>query len=223
MKTIKEKERFFKGYVLKPITKLERKAYRFIHAYHCKTAYDVKRLVEMIRLYNRAVTLTRLGLKEDSAILGYVVELGTHRPTSTITRVRTEKFNDSYILVDDKPHKLEVKTNGGHIEELMKKSAREKESTYIFYYLDMDVRPSKYNPSGLRRLSFVCTLGYFLEVLETYNAYKPNPTRDNKHTKAYNIQADSKKMYEHFKTDLESGKIIPFNREMVYISEDFED
>ena len=115
---------------------------------------------------------------------------------------------------------METKTNGGQIQDFFKMSNREIDATYIHYNLNINVRPSKKNPSGIRQLDFICTLRHFLNRLEEVNAYKENGA--NLYGAIINIQSDSAKMYKLFLKDIEDMTVLPFNRQMVYCKEDFE-
>ena len=209
-----------KNYVRQPITAVQAKTYHLIMSFKPLTAYDYKRLVAVIRLYNRSVIIYSQTGKENSGVYGCAVELFGHRPTSTLTRVRPKGECDNYVLVDDKPCKMETKTNGGQIQDFFKMSNREIDATYIHYNLNINVRPSKKNPSGIRQLDFICTLRHFLNRLEEVNAYKENGA--NLYGAIINIQSDSAKMYKLFMKDIENMTVLPFNRQMVYCKEDFE-
>lgn len=220
---IKAKSKELKASVNKPITKVQMRAYRYIQAYKPISVYDIKRLIEMVRLYELSVSHTLDGLNELDSLLGCCVELGSHRPSSTITRVRSKNDSDSYIKIDEraKAYRLEVKTNGGMVQDLYNLASRTKAVTYLHYYLDIDVRPSKKNPTGNRQIEFVCTLEHFLSVLEECKAISGNPAKDNIHLSAINIRPDNAKMFKRFMSDLENGIIIPFDRRMTYCKEDF--
>lgn len=220
---IKETTKALKASVSEPITKVQYRAHRYIINYKPMSAYDIKRLIEMIRLYELSISHTLNNENELDSLLGCCVELGSHRPASTITRVRSKNDSDSYIKIEErkKAYRLEVKTNGGMLQDLYALPKRTKAVTYLHYYLDTDVRPSKKNPSGIRKIEFVCTLEYFLNVLEECNALSANPSRDNTHISAINIRPDNAKMFKRFCSDLESGAVIPFDRRMTYCSDDF--
>lgn len=209
--------------ISKPTTRVQERAYNYIMAYKPLTIYDVKRLIEMIRHYEISVNNTVNNRNELDNLLGFCVELGTHRPQSTITRVRSKNDSDSFLKIYDrkKAYRLEVKTNGGMVQDLYALPKRTRAVTFLHYYLDTNVRPSKKNPSGIRKIEFICTLEYFLNVLEECNAISGNPEKDNTHTKAINIRPDNAKMFKQFSADLESGKILPFDRRMTYILDDF--
>lgn len=227
MDIIKAKEQYFKSFIRKPITRRQARAYRYIMNYKPVTMWDIKRLIEMIRLYNYSVIHTLHNENEIESILGLCVELGSHRPTSTIIRVRPKGKNDCYVKIDayDKTRvkRLEVKTNSGQMQDLMELPQHAKDATYIHYYMDINVKPSKKNPSGIRQIEFICSLNYFFEVCTTYDCIKRNPSKDNKHEKVYNLRADNAKMFKHFCNDLQTGAVLPFDRRMVYTKEDFEE
>ena len=205
----------------KPITPIQHKAYEAIMAFKPITSYDVKRLKEAVRLYNSAVTISESGERSNDGIYGDVKELFSHRPSSTITRVRKHGTNDSYIIIDDKPYKLEVKTNGGECDDFLSWPINQIRATYIHFDLNIDVYKSKANPNGIRKLDVVMPLEHWLNRMKEANAIKPMPSRSNTHRKVMNVRSDNAKMYKAFCKDLENMVIMPFDRRMTYCSDDF--
>ena len=210
-----------KANVSAPLTSVQARAYRRIQAFKVITSYDFKRLVECIRLYEQSIECYKTTGKENDGLFGMVVEITSHRPTSTLTHVRQQTKVDSYIVIDDKPRKLEVKTNSGEMQDFYKLTSKERNVTYIHYVMDIDVRPSKYNPAGIRQIEFCCTLSHFLERCEEHKAIHDNGT--NIRGAKCNLRADKKSLYKAFIEDLENGLVIPFDRRMTYCTEDFED
>ena len=206
-----------------PITPIQRKAYEAIIEFKPISKYDVKRLNEAVRLYNQAVSISENGERSNDGIYGDVKELFSHRPSSTITRVRKHGKNDSYIIIDDKPYKLEVKTNGGECDDFLSWSTSQVKATYIHFDLNIDVYKSKKNPNGIRKLDVVMPLEHWLIRMTEANAIKPMPSRTNTHRKVMNVRSDNAKMYKAFCNDLENLVIMPFDRRMTYCKDDFEE
>lgn len=217
---IRVKELELKASMRDPITRIQARTHRRIQAYKCYTVYDLKRLEECIRLYHQSIDKYIETGKENDGLFGVIVEITSHRPASTLIHVRQQTKVDSYVIIDDRPHKMEVKTNDGEMQDFYKLSSSEKAVTYIHYVLDTNVKPSKFCPSGLYQVEFVCTMKHFLERCEQYNAVKDNG--ENIRGAKCNLRM-SKKLYNAFLEDLANDVVIPFDRRMTYTKEDFED
>lgn len=222
MKNYRPEAEAVKAKMLPPISAIHRRTYRRINSFVVYTIYDLRRLEECVRIYNQSVViyLESEGERENDGLFGVVVEITSHRPTSTLIHLREQTRVDSYVVINDRPRKLEVKTNGGEMQDFYKLKASERRATYLHFVLDIEVRPSKYNPEGIRQIEFLSTLNHFLQRCEEANAIKSNGS--NIRGAKCNLRADNKRMFEAFVRDLEEGLVIPFDRRMVYTAEDFE-
>ena len=205
-----------------PITSLEKRAYIEIMAYKPITKYDYERLALAIHFYEMHIEKTRNNDNTNNdGLLGVIVELFSQHPFSSRTHVMREGVVDSSISIDGKRYPLEIKTNGGEmcgIFERIEKSNKlgngaYKRNTYIRYYLNIDIKPSKYNKDGIRRLDVVMRLTDFLDLLERADAIETRATR--------NIKKTSKRLYNALIDAVNDNIAIPFDRRMMYVSEDF--
>lgn len=187
---------------------LIRKSVKAVESFKPKTKYDKIRKYHAIVLVQSNIERAKEGKPIDSGLYGKVKELLSHDTRSTITRVRAQGKADSFISVDGKRKPLEVKTNGGRVENLFTMSERAKATNYIRYTLDFTVKAGKPRKDGTckpeehRYFDGVMTVKTFIEILESTKAYKI--IGHNESDKERAVQSDSKKLY---KALLESGAI----------------
>ena len=187
---------------------LIKKSIELVNAFEVKTSYDEKRKTKAVELLQLNIERVKANEPIDSGLYGKVKELLSHNTRSTITRVRAQGKADSFISVDGKRKPLEVKTNGGRVENLFTMSERAKATNYIRYTLDFTVKAGKPRKDGTckpeehRYFDGVMTVKTFVEILETTKAYKI--IGHNESDKERAVQSDSKKLY---KALLESGAV----------------
>ena len=107
---------------------------------------DAKRATLAKTLIDRNIEYYNNGEAVDSGLYGKVKELLSHDEKSTIYRVQAQNRTDAYIIVDGKRKPLEVKTNGGRIENLYRLKA--KDNRYISYTLDIVIKAGKPRKDG---------------------------------------------------------------------------
>lgn len=187
---------------------LIKKSIEIVNTFEVKTSYDEKRKAQAIELLQVNIKRAKANEPIDSGLYGKIKELLSHNTKSTITRVRAQGKADSFINVDGKRKPLEVKTNGGRVENLFTMSERAKATNYIRYTLDFTVKAGKPRKDGSckpeehRYFDGVMTVKTFVEILETTKAYKI--IGHNESDKERAVQSDSKKLY---KALLESGAV----------------
>jgi hypothetical protein len=156
--------------------------------------YDEKRYNEMVRYirneYNKLTGESEVVF--DDGILGRVIELYCRDSASTLTRVRTQGKIDAYIpTTSGKRIKAEIKTNGGQVQELLKMSKKQQETTAIIYFSHTKVPTAKNSdkPTSYYDCFKVMLVSEFLANVQLKKA----DSRGNVH-----VQPTSKKMYERF-------------------------
>lgn len=145
---------------------------------------------------------------KDDGAFGRIKELSSHSTKSRKSRVSAQGKNDTSIkmLINGKIRYIgiEVKTNGGRIENLYHANAPK----YIAYSIDID--------NSLARRHTTTKLfptEIFLEILESVNAIKNTNGRNPERA----VQAVSKKLY-----DIVSEWAIPYDPNATYTPEDFD-
>lgn len=200
---------------------LIKKSIELVNAFEVRTSYDEKRKTKAVELLQLNIERVKANEPIDSGLYGKIKELLSHSERSTITRVRPQGKSDSFISVDGKRKPLEVKTNGGRVENLFKMSERAKATNYIRYTLDFTIKAGKPRKDGTckpeehRYFDGVMTVKTFIEILETTKAYKI--IGHNESDKERAVQSDSKKLY---KALLESGA-VDYIADFNYTIDDF--
>ena len=144
----------------------------------------------------------------------------SHDEKSTIYRVQAQNRTDAYIIVDGKRKPLEVKTNGGRIENLYRLKA--KDNRYISYTLDIVIKAGKPRKDGTckpaehRYVNALMTVAQFIELVESVGATKV--IGHNTSDREIAVQSDSKKLYKA----LVNGNYLEYFRDWEYFKEDFE-
>ena len=181
---------------------------------------DEKRATLAKALITKNVNRYNNGEPIDSGLYGKVVELLSHDEKSTIYRVQAQNRTDAYIIIDGKRKPLEVKTNGGRIENLYRLKA--KDSRYISYTLDVVIKAGKPRKDGTckpaehRYVNALMTVAQFIELVESVGATKVIGHSASDREVA--IQSDSKKLYKA----LVNGNYLEYFRDWEYFKEDFE-
>ena len=200
---------------------LIKKAIEIVNAFEPKTKLDEKRKAKAIELLQLNIERAKKNEPVDSGLYGKIKELLSHNARSTITSVRAQGKHDSFINIDGKRKPLEVKTNGGRVENLFTMSDKAKEKRYIRYTLDFTVKAGKPRKDGTckpeehRYFDGVMTVKTFVEILESTKAYKV--ISHNESDKERAIQSDSKKLY---KALLKSGA-VDYVADFNYTADDF--
>lgn len=201
--------------------KIIEKSIEAVKTFKPQNSKDVKRLEKAVNLVNLNIKRHNNGEPTDSGLFGKVTELLSHDEKSTITRVQAQGRNDCYIIIDGKRKPLEVKTNGGRVGSLYQLNARARESQYINYNLDIEIKAGKPRKDGTckpaehRVVNVVMTISEFIRVLEECKATKV--IGHNESDREIAIQSDSKKLYKA----LISGNYTEYHRDWEYFSEDF--
>lgn len=198
------------------------KSVEILKAFEVVTKHDEKR-------YNNALNLIQINIERvkrnepiDSGLYGKVKELLSHNSNSTITCVRSQGKTDSFISVDGKRKPLEVKTNGGRIENLFTMSERSRSTNYIRYTLDFTVKAGKPRKDGTckpaehRYFDGIMLISEFMRIIEDTKAYKTICHNSSDIERA--IQSDSKKLYNA----LLNSNYVPYKADFNYTKADFE-
>ena len=181
---------------------------------------DAKRATLAKTLIDRNIEYYNNGEAVDSGLYGKVKELLSHDEKSTIYRVQAQNRTDAYIIVDGKRKPLEVKTNGGRIENLYRLKA--KDNRYISYTLDIVIKAGKPRKDGTckpaehRYVNALMTVAQFIELVESVGATKV--IGHNTSDREIAVQSDSKKLYKA----LVNGNYLEYFRDWEYFKEDFE-
>ena len=205
----------------KSTLRLIEKSVKLVNTFEVKTSYDEKRKAKAIELLQLNIERVKKNEPIDSGIFGKIKELTSHSTKSTIIRVRAQGKADSFIMVDGKRKPLEVKTNGGRVENLFTMSDKAKATNYIRYTLDFTVKAGKPRKDGTckpaehRYFDGVMTVKTFVEILESTKAYKVIGHNESDRERA--VQNDSKKLY---KALLESDA-VEYIADFNYTAEDF--
>lgn len=178
----------------------------YFNGYKPVSSYDYKRVAYIIDLLERTKTQ---GYK-DAGVLGKVVEVCSRPSTSRLISVQPSSKFDCRWKVGDNTSRLEIKVGSGRIGDLEKIAKPEQVQVH---YLQ-----AFYNHKGQYfERNVVLRLDRFLDLINEIGCYsfiehKEYLTSD----KEKNVRGDSMKLYKALENEL------PFNREMVYIKEDFE-
>lgn len=166
------------------------------HNYKPESADDFKRVEYIDKLMN-AVKRENF---QDAGITGKVLEVTSRPSTSKLIIVQSSNKADAFMNIDGKRIRLEVKSNGGRLEDLY--SIRKPEKVIIRYTLLMRTpqgKPKKdgtCKPAETRFADVLMRLDEFLALLESVNAIKVIEHKDYVASdRERAIQADSKKLY----------------------------